>query len=170
MPRKADHKRGTHSASFLRSLSIDRDFGSVDITERYILTSNALRATRRVLDAIEKGVGGAWTLVGPFGTGKSAFCLYLAHLLGAARDDSTPLAGTPSRRVKPVTAFVVASASGTTRKRPCLCTRANDPATALQQASLWGSGDQEHRLPTSRRLWSQWSGAVSRQWKCSPAT
>ena len=46
------------------------------------------------------------------------------------------LAGTPSRRVEPVAAFVVASASGTTRTRPCLCTRANDPATALQQASL----------------------------------
>jgi len=79
----------SHTGTFLRSLRIDQDYGSAAIAERYVLTSNAVRATRRVLDAVDNGVGGAWTLVGPFGTGKSAFCLYLAHLLAAADDEAS---------------------------------------------------------------------------------
>lgn len=72
-----------HAEPFLRSLRIDSDYGSSTVADRYVLTSNALRATKRILGAIDDGVGGAWTLVGPFGTGKSAFCLYLARLLAA---------------------------------------------------------------------------------------
>lgn len=77
------------SSGFLRALRVDEDYGTAAIVDRYVLTSNALRATRRVLETIDNGAGGAWTLVGPYGTGKSAFCLYLAHLLAAARSDAT---------------------------------------------------------------------------------
>jgi ABC-type cobalamin transport system ATPase subunit len=89
VPRRIRTNRTSHAGAFLRSLRIDQDYGSAAIAERYVLTSNALRATRRILDAIDNGTGGAWTLVGPFGTGKSAFCLYLAHLLAASSDDAT---------------------------------------------------------------------------------
>ena len=89
MPPKARKKLWSTTGSFLRSLRIDQDYDSSAIAERYVLTSNALRATRRVLNAIDNGAGGAWTLVGPFGTGKSAFCLYLAHLLAASGNDAT---------------------------------------------------------------------------------
>lgn len=77
---------------FLRSLNVERDQGSLELTNQYLLTSNALAATRRILGAVEGGVGGAWTLTGPFGTGKSAYCLFLSHLIGPPKDKGTPLA------------------------------------------------------------------------------
>ena len=75
MQPKARKNRMSHTGTFLRSLRIDQDYGSAAIAERYVLTPNALRATRRILKAVGNGAGGAWTLVGPFGTGKSGFCL-----------------------------------------------------------------------------------------------
>lgn len=84
MPSRPSKNRAPTTGNFLRSLRVDQDFDSESVAESYILTSNALRATERVVDSIQNGIGGAWTLVGPFGTGKSAFCLYLAHLLTAS--------------------------------------------------------------------------------------
>lgn len=75
-----------------RSLNVEKDLDAEHIADRYVVTANALAATRRILATVENGVGGAWTITGPFGTGKSAYCLFLSHLLGPARDKATPSA------------------------------------------------------------------------------
>src|SRR5690349_23744158 len=38
------------------------------------------------MEGIAAGSGAAWTLTGPFGTGKSAFCVVLSHLLSPTKD------------------------------------------------------------------------------------
>ncbi|MCC6909696.1 MAG: hypothetical protein IT430_17305 [Phycisphaerales bacterium] len=54
-----------------------------------MVTPNAVRALSRVADALSASAGGAWTLTGPFGTGKSAFCVFLSHLLASSKDPLT---------------------------------------------------------------------------------
>lgn len=78
------------SPRHLRSLNVDRDRGNSDVMSRYVVTPNALRAISHVADAMSAGTGGAWTLTGPYGTGKSAFCVFLSHLLAPAKDPLTP--------------------------------------------------------------------------------
>lgn len=67
---------------FLRSINIEKDFSVRDLDEDYIVTS----LTRKVLARIVSGLritGGnrCWTLTGPYGSGKSAFALFLARIL-----------------------------------------------------------------------------------------
>lgn len=72
-----------------RSLNVERDQVREGVLGHYVLTPNGLRAIRRILNAVAAGSGGAWTITGPFGTGKSAFCLYLTHLLAPPSDSLT---------------------------------------------------------------------------------
>lgn len=67
---------------FTRSVNLERDFFSLAGVDGYILTTNSRMTLRRVAEGLTKPGGArAWTLTGPFGSGKSAFALYLANLL-----------------------------------------------------------------------------------------
>jgi hypothetical protein len=67
---------------FGRSINLERDFyGRVGL-EDYVLTTTAAKALRRVADALAKpGTSRAWTITGPYGSGKSIFSLVAANLL-----------------------------------------------------------------------------------------
>jgi vacuolar-type H+-ATPase catalytic subunit A/Vma1 len=69
-------------STFLRSLNVEQDGTNPHVLSSYSVTPNALRTTRRILDALLRADGGAWTITGAFGTGKSAFLIFLADLLG----------------------------------------------------------------------------------------
>ncbi len=74
---------------FTRSINLTRDIGSSDSITSYISTSS----TKTTLDSIvngfdEKKYSRAWTLIGPYGSGKSSFGLYLNAL---ASSESTGL-------------------------------------------------------------------------------
>jgi len=69
---------------FTRSMSLVRDFESPDALEGYILTPVGRDVLHRLLAAL----GGAsstraWSVTGPYGTGKSSFALFAAQLLAA---------------------------------------------------------------------------------------
>lgn len=66
---------------YTRSVNLERDASSKDVLEAYIPTSRALRALHRVAQGLcgEQGPR-AWTLIGPYGSGKSSFSLFLAEL------------------------------------------------------------------------------------------
>ena len=64
---------------YTRAVNIERD------TEvgGYILTDNSLSLLQRVASNLEQKIASrSWLLIGPHGTGKSAFALYLSALLG----------------------------------------------------------------------------------------
>ena len=66
---------------FTRSKNLTRDIGSEDSIASYVLTSS----TKRSLEAIHNGFEAleysrAWTLIGPYGSGKSSFGLFLDAL------------------------------------------------------------------------------------------
>ena len=85
MPSKARALRPTIPVVH-RSASLERDHAAPEGRgQQFILTGCARQAIWRIV----KGISGpnsprAWTLTGPFGTGKSSFCLFLSRLLAPA--------------------------------------------------------------------------------------
>ena len=70
---------------FARSISLVRDFHRFEALEGYILTSSGRDVLHRLADALrDDSPTRAWSLTGPYGSGKSAFALFAAQLLGGA--------------------------------------------------------------------------------------
>ena len=64
-----------------RSVNLERDFDKPDAVEGYVLTERSLDALQRITAAfINPKAHRAWTLIGVYGTGKSAFANYLTAL------------------------------------------------------------------------------------------
>ena len=93
MPTLADHVRIL--PRFARSTNLERDAGQAQPLEGYVVTSRALEAVERILVvASTQQAGGAWSLTGPYGSGKSSLALLLDALLGpdgATRDAAVGL-------------------------------------------------------------------------------
>ena len=70
------------SLRFLRSVRLERDINEPDALDGYSLTAQARTVLRRMLASLlASGTERAWTLTGPYGSGKSAFTLFLTRLL-----------------------------------------------------------------------------------------
>jgi hypothetical protein len=64
-----------------RSINLERDFDQPDAVEGYVLTERSGDALQRILTAIGRSrAHHAWILTGSYGTGKSAFALFLTAL------------------------------------------------------------------------------------------
>lgn len=69
-------------SQFGRSVNLERDFHTDIDLDGYVLTTTALKNLERIQQAIlNDSSSRAWTLTGPFGSGKSAFALFVAKLL-----------------------------------------------------------------------------------------
>ena len=67
---------------YTRSVNLKRDVGSEVIVSSYIPTSRALKTLGLVSDALKEDESPrAWSLIGPYGSGKSSFAAFLANLL-----------------------------------------------------------------------------------------
>jgi hypothetical protein len=78
------------SASYTRSVNIERDSQSGSSSLNYIPTSRALRT----LSTLTNRFGAsdqprAWSLVGPYGSGKSSFALFLSQLLSDPKSEKS---------------------------------------------------------------------------------
>lgn len=75
---------------FKRSVHLERDFYSENSLNEYILTVTAREMLERIVSTLENdGASQAWSITGPYGSGKSAFALYAAKLLGNSDDPTT---------------------------------------------------------------------------------
>src|SRR5262245_50954421 len=87
---------------FTRAINLERDFSIPGAIDGYIVTPAACNVLERLAQALHVSSGHrAWTLTGPYGSGKSAFALYLANLLGPAESTGGGLARTILRCQKP---------------------------------------------------------------------
>ena len=78
---------------YTRSINLERDADSVSVVGAYIPTSRALRTLERMAESFKAEESPrAWSLVGPYGAGKSSFAVFLAHLLGQPMDAATKVA------------------------------------------------------------------------------
>ena len=68
---------------FRRSVHLERDFYRENAIDGYVLTATAREMLSRVISTLENvSSSKAWSLTGPYGSGKSAFALFAAKLLG----------------------------------------------------------------------------------------
>ena len=67
---------------FQRAVNLERDTGVGDALNGYLVTPAVRRALEQIAGGISSPEGGrAWSLIGPYGSGKSAFAVFLADLL-----------------------------------------------------------------------------------------
>ncbi len=75
---------------FQRSVHLERDFYTENALDGYILTVTAREMLSRVMATLEnETTSKAWSLTGPYGSGKSAFALFSAKLLGDPNASTT---------------------------------------------------------------------------------
>jgi len=94
------------NTQYTRSINIERDHDAAGTVRPYIPTTRALQTLDRIADTLHtRAAPRAWALVGPYGSGKSAFGLFLANLLGssdkvATRAARKTLAGSDAKLLK----------------------------------------------------------------------
>ena len=75
---------------FQRSVHLARDFYTENALDGYIVTVKARETLTRLISAQENtATSKAWSLTGPYGSGKSAFALFVAKLFGNADTPTT---------------------------------------------------------------------------------
>ena len=81
------------ASRFHRSVHLERDFYTENALEEYVLTVTARETLQRIIAALEnESTSKAWSLTGPYGSGKSAFALFTAKLLGDSESPTTQAA------------------------------------------------------------------------------
>lgn len=79
--------------SYTRSVNLERDASGTTVIEGYIPTSRALRTLSKIVDSLHNGKSQrAWSLVGPYGSGKSSFALFASQVLSSPRSEQTNVA------------------------------------------------------------------------------
>lgn len=74
---------------FLRSVNLASDWQHPSSCEGYVLTQNIALALERLrMELAEASGQRAFTLIGPYGTGKSAFAVYLCQLFSRSDEDA----------------------------------------------------------------------------------
>ena len=67
---------------FTRSASLERDRGAASV-DSYVPTVRALELIERLTEDLERGSGGAYSIIGPYGSGKSSAALFIKSLFAA---------------------------------------------------------------------------------------
>ncbi len=69
---------------FARSANVERDLARPEPLEGYVVTARVLDVLARVASTAQNGeAGGAWSLTGPYGTGKSSLALLIDAVFGS---------------------------------------------------------------------------------------
>ncbi len=99
-----ENKIGINS-HYTRSVNLNRDVDSDAVTKSYIPTSRALKTLDHIAESLNQDEAPrAWSLVGPYGSGKSTFAVFVANLLGDPESTSTKVAATVINKAAPAAA------------------------------------------------------------------
>lgn len=69
--------------SYARSVNIEYDLFDENILGNYLLTAQVIQSISRIINGLQNNNSKAWTLTGPYGSGKSYFSLFLTKLLSS---------------------------------------------------------------------------------------
>ena len=72
-----------------RSINLERDAGDTQFLRRFRITPLVSDVLKRLGEALEGEKINAWSLTGPYGTGKSAFCNFLLSLFCGCKEERT---------------------------------------------------------------------------------
>lgn len=98
-------------ARYRRSVHIERDAGEQGALDGYVITPLVRTLTRRIVEGYRASVR-SWSITGPYGTGKSAFALFLAHVFSPAGPGASRAARGLLASVDPPLAGAVAGGCG----------------------------------------------------------
>ena len=145
--------RITVNARYTRSANLERDIDSLSSVESYIPTTRSLDTLRRILAGFNlTETPRAWSLVGPYGTGKSSFAVFLTHLLA----DEAYETGAAARQVlakfdRPLAEQYLTLGKGTAGHCCVLLTGSPEPLSARLATALWrGAWEFWRNLPGRR--------------------
>lgn len=100
-------------ARYQRSVHLERDAKSEHSLDGYVLTPLVRTLVRRILDGFEStSLARAWSVTGPYGTGKSAFAVFLADVLSPADVDTGVAARKLLAKTDPTLATALCGARG----------------------------------------------------------
>ena len=78
---------------FSRSINLERDGSSLDAIDAYVPTSTSIKTLKSILATFsDKKIARSWSLIGPYGSGKSSFGIFLNALLQPSNSDQFKLA------------------------------------------------------------------------------
>lgn len=81
------------NSHYTRSVNLERDQDSIELIKAYIPTSRARRTLERLVETFSGDTAPrAWSLVGPYGSGKSSFSVFLSQLISAPSLETTKTA------------------------------------------------------------------------------
>ncbi len=90
---------------YTRSINLERDADSSDVLSAYIPTSRALQTLIQITDTFhQESYPRSWSLIGPYGSGKSSFAAFLAHLLENKNTKNSGIAQDILQRYNPALA------------------------------------------------------------------
>lgn len=73
------------SARFARSANLERDVTNTEPLDGYVVTARAIDIVERLAGTAANGAaGGAWSITGPYGSGKSSLAVLLDGVFGEA--------------------------------------------------------------------------------------
>lgn len=92
----------TVNAHYTRSINLERDASSSKVVGAYIPTTRAQNTLSRIAETFsERQAPRAWTLIGPYGSGKSSFAIFLSHLLSSQDEMASKAALKVLRKANP---------------------------------------------------------------------
>lgn len=154
--------RSSNGRRFARAANMELDFDQPTTIEGYVLTGTGRQALRRLVPAIQKSsTSRAWSLTGPYGTGKSAFALYLSALLTPQKSTASQQAQRLLNETDPDLAQSLLGRSKSTSPRlaPIPVTGTNEPIPvallrglerALNHSSSGSGGKAATKLRTAQ--------------------
>ncbi len=154
---------------FHRSVDLVHDAGRSDALDGYLLTEQAGAVARRIAEGvITPSHERAWALTGPYGTGKSAFALFLASLLG---EGGSPVHAKALSllRDNPAQGSTVTRLQALYRKRTrgFLVILVSGSRQALVSAILEGTGRAVRQFFAARGRWRSYCDEIDRLTKRS---
>ena len=78
---------------YARSINLERDHDTEDLIDSYIPTSISLLTLKKIKKTFDPDlkVNRSWTLIGPYGSGKSSFGLFLSSLLSNPKSNESKI-------------------------------------------------------------------------------
>jgi hypothetical protein len=135
---------------YTRSINLERDASSTAVVDAYVPTSRALKTLQRVHESlVVDQAPRAWSLVGPYGSGKSSFAVFLAHLLEAPETPTAQAALKVLKRSAPELADEF-DRLGTNTQGHCVILLTGSPES-LASALMHSAADAAARYWGNRR-------------------
>jgi hypothetical protein len=141
---------------FTRSANVERD-RDVSAVEAYVPTVRALELIERLAEDLERGTGGAYSIIGPYGSGKSSAALFIEALLGKRSSSLTRAAFAKLELASPVLERRLASARVKCGKPFIAATAAaqREPVASTVIRAIRGARPKVDEVPDEDSL-SEW--------------